>query len=246
MNWWLIRGTLNTYPGETCYIFDCCSGGSLALGHHGGGELIASCGWEGFATAEHALSLTQVLLDTLRDLNGSPATLAQVFARIFRRGHQNQLAASPVYVPHESRPSVTLAPLGPQRAMTRPSTARQYPQVLLSVKVRATMPHDTTAWQAWLQSHIPPDVVDANVTVQAVFQGSCLLLLTLPTELWIMLPRNNGAYTFVAHVNSNILTRSQQPMTMPIRPMQPTLPPARENSPPRSVPRDSSPGKRNI
>ncbi|CAI7637536.1 unnamed protein product [Penicillium bialowiezense] len=83
--------------------------------------------------------------------------------------------------------------------MTRPSTARPYPQVLLSVKVRATLPHDTTVLQGWLKSHIPPDVVDANVTVQAVFQGSCLLLLTLPTELWIMLPRNNGAYTFVAH-----------------------------------------------
>ena len=211
------------------------------------GELIASCGWEGFATAEHALSLTQVLLDTLRDLNGSPATLAQVFARIFQRGHQNQLGGSPMYVPHESRPSVTLAPLGSQRAMT-PSISRTCPQVLLSVKVQATMPHDTTVWQAWLQSHIPPDVVDSNVTVQAVFQGSCLLLLTLPIKLWIMLPRNNSAYTFVAHVNSNILTRSQQPMTMPIRPMQPlhsTLPPAKENSPPRG-PRDSSPGKRNI
>ncbi|CAG8226392.1 unnamed protein product [Penicillium salamii] len=250
LEWWTLRGTLNdNYPGETCYIFDCCSGGSLALGDHGGGELLASCGWGGFATAQQAWSLTQVLLDTLRDLNGSPATLAQLYGIIYRRAHQNQIGASPVYIPHESLPSVTLAPLGPQRAMTRPSTARQYPQVLLSVRVRANMPHDITLWHAWLESHIPPDVFDANVTVQAAFQGSCLLLLTLPTELWGMLPHNNGAYTFVAHVNSNILTRSQQPTTMPFRPMQsmdPNLPPAGENSPPRGVPRDSSPGKRNI
>ncbi|CAG8921796.1 unnamed protein product [Penicillium salamii] len=31
LNWGAIQRTLNTYPGETCWIFDCYSVGSLAL-----------------------------------------------------------------------------------------------------------------------------------------------------------------------------------------------------------------------
>lgn len=111
MNWWAIRYFLADFPGETCYIFDCCSGGSLALGHEEGDELVAASSWDGFPSSQNDWSFTQALIDTLRDLRGRPARLAEIFGNLFRRAQQSQVQASPVHVHYLGRPSVTFARL---------------------------------------------------------------------------------------------------------------------------------------
>ncbi|CAG8908497.1 unnamed protein product [Penicillium egyptiacum] len=217
LNWWAVRSFIEQHSGDTCYIFDCCSAGSRALGDHDGSEFMAASGWEGTSTANPTYSLTQVLIETLRDLNGRPETLAGIYTQVFRFAHQNQVGASPVYVPKRGSPSVTLS-REPPREIRRRSLERKSRRVLIQVRVRNDMPHDYAQWSAWLAHYIPPDVVWADVTVEGIFTGSTILLLTLPVEVWAMMPRNDPAYSFVAHVTSHNIISSAQTTTLPTRP----------------------------
>lgn len=151
---------------------------------------MVSCGWDAVASSSNPWSFTQALIDTLRDLDGSPAILAQIFARLFRRAQQNQVVASPVYVANQHRPSVTLAPTGVQRTLARSTNTRPNSWVLMSVTVRANMPHKPALWTAWLAQNIPSDLVDAHIKVEALCGESCILLISIPVEIWIMLPRD--------------------------------------------------------
>jgi hypothetical protein len=83
------------------------------------------------------------------------------------------------------------------------------------------MHHNPASWTAWLAQNIPSDVVDADIRFEAAFRGSCILLVSMPVAIWTMLPRDNPAYSFIAHVNSTILPIWQQPMTLPTRPAVP-------------------------
>ena len=82
-------------------------------------------------TAASLWSFTQVFIDTLRDYNGVPATLAQIYATIFRLAQQNQIGACLVHIPHCSQPSVTTARLGQQRILPRSAWARPEAVVML-------------------------------------------------------------------------------------------------------------------
>ncbi|CAG8395705.1 unnamed protein product [Penicillium salamii] len=54
LDWWPIRSMLNDsdYVADTCFIFDCCSAESLALGGSDGDELIAAAGWNSTASTD--------------------------------------------------------------------------------------------------------------------------------------------------------------------------------------------------
>lgn len=204
--------------------------------------MLASCGWEATASSRDPWSFTQALIDTLHDLNGTPTTLAQIFESLFRRAQQNQVEACPVHVPSRHRPSVTFARVNDQLSLSPSSRNLPESRVIITARVRDNVPHNPAMWTLWLARNIPPEVIAADITVEAAFQGSCVLLISMPVEIWTMLPRGNPAYGFVAHVNSGLLVPQQHFSPMPIRP---TPPPARENSPPRGSRRQySSLGKR--
>ncbi|CAG8377115.1 unnamed protein product [Penicillium salamii] len=236
VDWWAIRGYLEQYAGEICYIFDCCSAGSGALSAYDGAEFMAASVWDQAATANLQFSFTQILIDELRLLKGQSTTLASIYARIFRFAQQNQVGAAPIHIPKLNTPSVTI---GKNRAQvfTR-SLDQNTHHVLLSVKVREDVPLQISQWNDWLTRNIPADVLSAHVTIEAAFQGSGLLLFTVPVEVWTMMPANDPAYTFIGHVKShNLLSQPlTQPTSLPMR-----FPPlsGRENQPPRSPDRKS-------
>lgn len=58
---------------------------------------------------------------------------------------------------------------------------------MMRARNRADMPHDPALWQAWLSQKVPPDVVEAGVTIEAVSRGSCILIFNVPIEVWTML-----------------------------------------------------------
>lgn len=231
------------YPGDTCYIFDCCSGGSLSLGDHDGDELVAACGWDQIASASIAWSFTQALIDTLRDLGGRPATLAQIYATLFRRAQQSQVGSCPVHVPNPEKPSVTIGRVDIPRISLRSDRHPNEYRILISAKVREELPTDPARWKAWLGQNILPEILPADITIEAAFRGSGVLLIAMPVEIWTMMPRKNPAYSFVGHVTSHNIIPSRQATPLPIRPAQL---PGRENSPLREIQRQSSPDKRNL
>ncbi|KAE8407557.1 hypothetical protein BDV37DRAFT_279728 [Aspergillus pseudonomiae] len=227
IDWRRVSGAIDNIKGDILYIFDCCSAASSAIER--GPETIAASGWGQMATGNHDFSFTQVLIDTLNDLKGAPETAAGIYARLFRNAYQNQIGACPVHIPKEGSPSITLQKLEPRevqrlKALKAPGSNR----VLISVKTRDEISElDLKSWTKWLTTNMPPGVLAVDVKIEAAFQGSGLILVTMPVELWTMLPADDSAYRFIAHVTSNnTLPRLTQ--GLPIRPAPPSGP---ENQP---------------
>ncbi|KNG89483.1 hypothetical protein ANOM_002283 [Aspergillus nomiae NRRL 13137] len=227
IDWRGVSGAIDTIEGDILYIFDCCSAASAAM--EPGPETIAASGWGQMATGNPDFSFTQVLIDTLNDLKGAPATAAGIYARLFRNAYQNQIGACPVHIPKKGSPSITLQKLEPRevqrlKALKAPGSNR----VLISVKTRDEISElDLKSWTKWLTTNMPPGVLAVDVKIEAAFQGSGLILVTMPVELWTMLPADDSAYRFIAHVTSNnTLPRLTQ--GLPIRPAPPSGP---ENQP---------------
>ncbi|KAL2861046.1 uncharacterized protein BJX67DRAFT_367326 [Aspergillus lucknowensis] len=246
LNWWAVRDYLEQYTGEVCYLFDCCSAGSGALGAYNGAEFMAASTWDQTAVLNVHFSFTRILIDELRQLNGQAETLAGIYARIFRYAQQNQIGAAPIHIPKLNSPSVTIG-----RSRTRPvtrSVSQESYRVLLSIKVQEEIPPDFTQWKEWLARNIPASVLSAEVTIEGAFQGSSLLLFTVPIEIWTMIPANDPSYTFIGHVKShNLLSQrlAQTSMLTSTLPMHSSAPSGRENQPPRSPDRKlfSGPGR---
>ncbi|KAJ5469478.1 hypothetical protein N7539_009096 [Penicillium diatomitis] len=68
---------------------------------------------------------------------------------------------------------------------------------------------DAAQWKAWLARSVPASVFSTEVTIEGAFQGSDLLLSSIPTEIWTMMPANDPSYTFVGHVTSSNLLLQQ-------------------------------------
>ncbi|CAK44736.1 hypothetical protein CBS115989_7812 [Aspergillus niger] len=207
-----------TLEGDCLYIFDCCSAGSIGLWD--GPEAIAACGWEQASSANLNFCLTRVLIDALVDNNGAPITVASLFARLFRNASQNQVGACPVHIPKSNHPSITLKPLSIRDF--RPSRHPRFSErVLLSIEVKDDhSERDVKAWEAWLSSNIPEDVLSVDIKIEATFQShSTVLLITVPLEVWTMLPDHPG-YNFVSHVTSNNGFSANR-VALPHRPAQP-------------------------
>ncbi|PIG80574.1 hypothetical protein AARAC_003263 [Aspergillus arachidicola] len=209
IDWRRISGVVDTMAGDVLYVFD-------------------SSRWEQAATVHLDFSLPQVLIDTLNDLRGAPGTAAGIYARLFRNAYQNQIGACPVHVPKEGSPSITLQKLQPREVQRLQASKAPGPnRVLISVKIHGALSElDLKSWTKWLTTNIPPGVLAADVKIEAAFQGSGLILVTMPVQLWTMLPSHN-AYSFVAHVTSNnTLPWLTQPLAI-----RPAAPSGSENQP---------------
>ncbi|KAL8878458.1 MAG: hypothetical protein Q9198_003732 [Flavoplaca austrocitrina] len=80
-------------------------------------------------------------------------------------------------------------------------------RVLLAVSITDDATCDIAQWKKWLQSDAPWNVTKIEVKVEAVFKShSTLLIISLPTVAWDMLP-NKDAYRFVGFVKSGNLSR---------------------------------------
>ncbi|KAE8316946.1 hypothetical protein BDV41DRAFT_573446 [Aspergillus transmontanensis] len=132
IDWGRISGVIDTEEGDAPYIFDCCSAASVAM--ETGPETIAASGWEQTATANLRFSLTQVFINTLNDLRGSPETVAGIYARLFRNAYQNQIGACPVHIPKEGSPIITPQKLQP-REVQRLQTSKAYGSIRVLISV---------------------------------------------------------------------------------------------------------------
>ncbi|KAK2765144.1 hypothetical protein FQN54_008843 [Arachnomyces sp. PD_36] len=208
VDWWSIRAGIETVPGDMCYIFDCCSAGSVAM--HDGPEAIAAVGWEQSASSMLDFCFTKALIDTLQELDGEPETLAGIYAKLFRNARENHIGAAPVHIPKEGAESITIARHSEDELLlekSEVSVPKTKQRVLLNVYTRHDVEEaDLKRWTKWMAKNIPQQELSADIRIEAVFRGSKVILVTMPVEIWTMLPADDPALNFIAHVESgNIL-----------------------------------------
>lgn len=216
------------------YIFDCCSAGSVAM--HNGPETIAAVGWDQSASASLDISFTQKLIETLQGLNGEPETIAGIYTTLFRDARKNKIGASPVHIPKNGSSSITLARHSKTRAVTRKQSghlpSKTDHRVLLSVHIRDVIGEpDLEQWTKWLTKNIPSGVLSVDIKIESLFHGSSIILVTMPVEIWTMLPADDPSFNFIGHVASNNVLpelKSDIQSSLPFRPIAPS---GEENQP---------------
>ena len=213
VDWKPIANSFNRYNvGKTLLIMDCCFAAELAT--YDGPELLAACGWDSQASSEAHSCLTRILIDELRRRNGVAATVAEIFSAMHRDTYSTNLGGSIVHVPRMHSDSIVLEKLGSKRTKAESFSARQAAanqflpsqyRVLISVNLQNDItPPGFDQWKKWLPTNIPSGQQSADVQIESVFPaGSSLVLVTVPTELWTMLPINDEAYRFVGFVKGH-------------------------------------------
>ena len=86
------------------------------------------------------------------------------------------------------------------------SSISQEPRVLLAVSLSETPePSDIESWVKWLKSEAPLLIQRIEVTIEAAFRSnSTLVLVSVPLDVWNLLPENS-AYRFVDYIKSSNL-----------------------------------------
>ena len=261
MEWFALRPIIETAVpesnptedgGDILYIFDSCSAG--AAGAYDGPELLAASGWNNKAGLSLAKSFTQTLISKLRELDGAPTTVAQIFSAMFREAYENSIESMPVHISQLNRPSIILAQL-PLQQRPKPESARRRAEefaaaptsthrVLISVNLKdnVALP-DVQEWANYLTTNIPSGVLSADISVHNGFEGSVVLIMTLPLEVWSMLPDNAG-YNFIAHVGRELALAPGLGPIRPALPLRMAQPSGTENVPPSHSPREKKGGSR--
>ncbi|RDW74547.1 uncharacterized protein DSM5745_07209 [Aspergillus mulundensis] len=224
LDWNGMKAICEYGTGDLCYIFDCCSAGSGPGALYDGAEMLCASVFEQTAGADPKFSFTQALIDTLDDLKGAPCTIANLFAILYRNSSQHEVAASPLHIAKRNSPSIVLEKLvtetvpNPMTKTALGDTKESKPKsqkkhkVLLAVHIADDNP-SLAAWKQWLLSrNIPPGVLSAEITVEAVYETepcSSLLLVTIPLEIWTVLDPTDEAFSFISFVNSSGRTGGQ-------------------------------------
>lgn len=236
-----MRIMIESAVGDVLYIFDTCFAATAAV--YDWPEVLAATSWGDIAGAQLDTSFTRMLIDELKSLNGAPCSIAHVYSSIHRNATVNKIERGPVHIAKKGKDSIILAPFrGPKRRKLEPSEARRQRidilqasenRVLISIHLQdnITVP-DLEQWKNWLTTNIPSRILSSDITIEAVFEGaSSIALITLPLEVWTMLPADEEAYNFISFVKSkNILQKLAPPAGSPL-----AIRPAahgRENTPP--------------
>ena len=222
-----MRGGPESAVGDVLYIFDACFAASAAI--YDGPEVLAAVSWGDVAAANLRTSFTRMLIDKLKALKGASQTVALIYSSIHQGAISNKLERGPVHIPKKGKESIVLAKIyGSKQRKPESFTERQSRiedndpseyRVLISVNLQDDIhTPNVDQWENWLTANIPSHILSSNITIEAHFQGSSsLLLVTLPIEVWTMLPADEEAYGFISFVNSNIF---------PFRPALPVPKPA--------------------
>jgi len=228
VNWKQVTQSLNNiYVGKILFVMDCCFAAELAT--YDGPELLAASGWSSQATASAPNSLTQILINELKQRNGDAATVAEIYSSMHRNAYTTNLWSPIVHIPQLGSSSVVLEKLGTKRRKPESLPARQAAvrhlapsqfRVLISVNLQNDVkPPVLEQWKTWLTSNLPSGLLSADVRIESAFPtGSSLLLVTVPVELWTMLPVHELAYGFVGFVKGNNVFPTFEPAVLGLRP----------------------------
>jgi ribosomal protein S10 len=236
-----MRTSLETAVGDVLYILDTCFAASAAI--YDGPEVLAAVSWGDVAAANLQTSFTRMLIDELKALDGAPCPVARIYSSIHRNAITNNLERGPVHIPKKGKESIVLTKMHgpkqrkPESYITRKRRIDAFDpsenRVLIAVNLQDNihMP-DMEEWKNWLTTNIPSHILSSDITIEAVFHGSSsVLLVTLPVEVWTMLPADEEAYNFITFVQSNNILPQLAPAVSTPLAFRPAIP-GRENQPP--------------
>jgi hypothetical protein len=220
-----MRGSPESAVGDVLYVFDTCFAASAAI--YDGPEVLAAVSWGDVAAANLQTCFTRMLIDELKALDGAPCPVARIYSSIHRNAIANNLERGPVHIPKKGKESIVLAKMyGPKQRKPESFIERkcridafdssEY-RVLITVNLQDNIHMlDIIEWERWLTTNIPSHILSTDITIEAHFQGSSsLLLVTLPIEVWTMLPADEEAYTFISFVKSNLILPPGHALSVP-------------------------------
>lgn len=220
--------------GDILYIFNSRSTGKP--GAYTGPELLAAHVLKEITQfgQDPVKSFTETLIKKLRENDGKTKTVAQLYASVFRESGEDKPGSMPVHLAHRQKKSITLAKLpSPQEPSPTPppeiitdliSSSPSTHRVLISVDIKedaAFDPPEDWEWVECLTTSFPAGVLSTDVTVHSALSGSTVILLTLPVEVWTMLPDDVDSYRFVSHVVQGSFPTTMPSLELPFRPAVP-------------------------
>jgi hypothetical protein len=195
---------------DVLVILDCCYASSTAVDNSTGPEVLAASTWHTTAGAALHTSFTQNLLDELKRLNGNSASVASIYAQIHRSTKPyTDIATCPLHLAKIGRDSIILSKLWPPTIKNQTIIGPLQPndeRVVISVHLsdHNGVTPDLGQWTAWLASNLPSHISKTQITIEGVFDtDSIVILVSMPLEVWTMLPDADGAYGFVSFVKSS-------------------------------------------
>ncbi|RDL42251.1 uncharacterized protein BP5553_02230 [Venustampulla echinocandica] len=230
----------DTYA-DALLISDTCYASSTAVENTTGPEVIAASTWHTvaggapstlpwhFATGgAPPTSFSKLLITELKRLNGNPASAASIYAEIHRNTKPSaEATACPLHVAKGGRDSIALSKLGASTfenptiiGPLQPKDERVLIQVRLSDHNGVTTP-DIGQWTGWLTSNLPSNISKTQISTEGVFDtnSALILLVSMPLEVWTMLPDGDDAYGFISFVSSGNRLLPRQ-TTLPLRNME--------------------------
>ena len=236
VDWHSIQHLLENAVSDVVIILDCCFAASADQRSVDGTiEVLAACARELNTIGVSQWSFTSRLTEVLHDLKKAPFTITELHSRLvnFRAAKgKKKLLRAPVHsiMSNKNRPSICIAPLveasksppadllpamndmqlsnTPNSTIGFASPDHEFKQtrVLIAVSVDDCSSLKPEEWLQWLQSHVPADIT--GIRIEGFFGShSTLNLISLPIEIWDLLPENS-AYRFVDFVITGNLMRT--------------------------------------
>jgi hypothetical protein len=206
--------SINDTIADVLLIFDCCYASSAPVDDTVGPEVLAASTWHTTAGVTLSTSFTQNLINELKRLNGKSASVASIYAQIHRSTKlYTDIVACPLHVTKIGRDSIVLSRLQPPPSRSQTIIGPLLPKkerVLITVHLSDSgISPDVSQWTNWLTSNLPSHVSKTQIMIDGVFESdsdldsdSVMILVSLPLEVWTMLPDGDEDYGFVSFVKS--------------------------------------------
>ena len=217
VDWKAAADIFTGLEADVLFIMDCCYASSIAVQNADGPEVLAASTWHTTAGSEHTTCFTQNLINELKALSGNPASVASIYAQIHRSTKPaKDTAACPFHVAKVGRGSIVLTKLQPVPMLTqlRMGPLKEKDERVV-VTVHLSDHHgfspDVEQWKSWLTSNIPSHISKTQITFEGLFEtDSILVLISMPLEIWTMLPNEDDTYGFLGFVKSGNLLLPRQ------------------------------------
>ena len=205
-----MRAIFELARGHKLLLFDCCNAATSAIGHGHEVEILCASAFESVASASLVHSFTNRVIDIL-DANPPLAiTIAGLNTRLVKEALINVIEATPWHGAVPGQASTTLRPQGSKEqvwAKSQATKSRGRVLIICSFSGIDSEPNYQN-FKNWLASNVLEEIAD--IQVEAVFEAqSHIFLLTVPIEVWTMLP-DHQAWSFMSFVESRNRLLNQQ------------------------------------
>ncbi|KAF2788562.1 hypothetical protein K505DRAFT_255244, partial [Melanomma pulvis-pyrius CBS 109.77] len=176
-----------------------------------GPEILGATSATETASNESRTCFTAGLIKKLKEMNGSPITVASLASELHRDQRHLNLEYAPTHAARSNHPSTILQKMHTPvpdfyggRRKGKSSAKDDTPRALVTVHLEEDFKEkDIERLKNWLLAELLETVREIEITLEGSFKsGSTLLLFAMPLEIWSCL-ENHPACGFVGFVQGN-------------------------------------------